>query len=332
MGCGRVDLIELFDLARNNMGGVRKRELEAHLQGCSPCTQDVKKLATIVSVMKTIANATNAVPSPRLIASIQVEMQKGAVDFKGVKARNLWAPQEKPPITHPRRRIGARILRGATSSLRWIAVVVVLAVLVGAIAVGCFRANIAKGLVWKVVDRLPHHPLLGKVLGIADREELNASFSALPNVEDGMKEKFENASKWLMRANAPKQEMDFLELAAKCVQKRPKDAELLEKVKGVWEEAQAAPFEKSLALYVKGCEMIEAALAGETQKASKAEKELQGNLDGVFKDKPATQPQESGGEATPLGTIVVHGKEDGEQKQGTAPAPSEVTVPSGANQ
>ena len=332
MGCGRVDLIELFDLARNNLGGVRKRELEAHLQGCPPCTQDVKKLTAIVSSMKTIANATNAVPSPKLIAQIQVEMQKGSVDFKGAKARNLWAPQQKPPVTRPRRRIGAKILRGATSTLRWIAVVVVLVVLAGAIVVGCFRANIMKGLIWKGVDRLPHHPYLGKALGIADREELNAIFDALPKVEADMKQKIEDAAKWLVHASAPKQETDFLELAAKCIQKKPKDAELLEKVKEVWQEAQAAPFEKSLAVYVKGSEMIEAVLAGEKQKTAKAEEEMKGNLDKVFKDKPAVRPEENGGEATPPGTIVVRGKAEEEPKQDTVSPPVKEAAPGEASQ
>jgi hypothetical protein len=282
--------------------------------------------------MKTIANATNAVPSPRLIAQIQEEMQKGAVDFKGAKARNLWVPQQKPPVTRPRRRIGAKILRGATSTLRWVAVAAALAVLVGAITVGCFRADIMKGLIWKAVDRLPHHMYLSKALGIANREELNAIFGALPKVEAGTKQKIEDAAKWLAHASAPKQETDFLELAAQCIQKKPKDADLLEKVKEVWQGAQAAPFEKSLAVYVKGSEMIEAVLAGEKQKAAKAEKEMDGNLDKVVKDTPAVHPQEEGRETTPPGTIVVHGKAVEEPKQDTVPPPVKEAAPGEASQ
>jgi hypothetical protein len=273
VGCGRVDLIELYDLVRENLGGVRKRELEAHLQGCQLCAQDIKKLDTIAAAMRAIAVVTDVAPSPQKTAHIETQMQKEASEFAGAKARNLWGPRGQtaaPQRSGVRSRL-VREVKAASKALVWAPIFLCI---LFALIIAAFRWGILKDWIWPGIEVLPRHSYVAKVFGIADREEAGRIIKAFPSVSAGTAERLSDASRWLHLMGAPPAEVRFIELVAQCAGLKQRDKELLGKAKAIWDEAEGASSEQSLAIFAEGNELLSQALsslAGGTGQREKAQ-------------------------------------------------------------
>ncbi|HHN47049.1 MAG TPA: hypothetical protein ENN09_06365 [Planctomycetes bacterium] len=235
MGCGRVDIIELFDLVRQNLGGVRRRELEAHLQGCRLCAEDVNKLTVISSAMSSIAAATDVSPSPVLLKQVQAAMEQGVSGFQGAKARNLWAPNVKPASTRKTRPMSP-LYRRVKAAFRTLAVLVLLLALLAGITAAAFRRGIGKNAVWWAVEELPAHPFTAKVFGIPGREECGRIILGLPGTR-GQAAKLADAAKWRTIEGASEAESEFLKTAAVIASQTPPDEVSIACLKALWQHA-----------------------------------------------------------------------------------------------
>ncbi|MBN1808372.1 MAG: hypothetical protein JW909_04840 [Planctomycetes bacterium] len=269
MGCGRVDLIQLYDLARGNLVGVRQRELEAHLVGCRLCKEDFDKLKSLLSTMQKIGKSTDVAPSPKLLKRLGEAMLEAASDFAGSKARNLWTPQQDRPAARQTTRKVSPAGRFAGKFMKWMAVVLLVLVACAAAAAVGFRKGVKKELVWKGLDKLPAHPLVSKALGIADRYEISRIMNALPDADKAAGARLEDASRWAEHSGAPVLDTEFLALAAKCVLSGfgRSDPDVLKAARAVWQRAESAPFADSMGIISRGNEMLAAFLDGNAGKA-----------------------------------------------------------------
>lgn len=117
MGCGTVDLLDLYDLARGNLPPVRRRELEAHLAACTSCSGDFERVRALERALGAIRQETAVAPST--VARIRIEAKLAEVISKSepAKARRLWRPAaetaSRPPVAPRRSRLSIRLIAAA---------------------------------------------------------------------------------------------------------------------------------------------------------------------------------------------------------------------------
>lgn len=153
LGCGRVDLIDLFDLARANATPVRQRELQAHLAACPPCTDDYKRLCALEEAFSALRDETSSPLTPPEISKLEVRLMDTVSQFDQARAHRLWQPQS---TTAERRRVRRRSL--GRKIIKW-TLLILLVLLVSAGAWTAHSVFLGSGYaeepLWRLAMLLP---------------------------------------------------------------------------------------------------------------------------------------------------------------------------------